>query len=146
MSVSKTILVGNLGRDPEVRYRKDGGAICSFSMATTEKWKNKSGERQEKTSWHRITIFGKLGEIAAQYLSRGSQVYIEGRLEYGEYENKEGVTIPTTQIIASIMTMLGQAGGGDRSSSSGSGQFEDNKAGSSASSGGDDFESDDIPF
>ncbi|MCK5612314.1 single-stranded DNA-binding protein [Candidatus Pacearchaeota archaeon] len=123
MSVNKSILVGRLGKDPEVRYGKDGGAICNFSLATSEKWKGKDGQKQEKTSWHRIAIFGKLGEVAAKYLNKGSQIYIEGRLDYGEYE-KEGVIIPTTRIIASHMTMLGQAGGGsDGQSSDGSGQF-----------------------
>ena len=143
MSVNKTILVGRLGKDPECRYGKDGGAICSFSLATSEKWKDKSGEKQEKTSWHRIVIFGKLGEVAGQYLNKGSQVYIEGRLEYGEYE-KEGVKIPTTQIVVAHMTMLGQAGGGSGGarSSGGSGQFDEG----AGSGGPDDFEDDDLSF
>lgn len=142
-SVNKVILIGHLGRDPEMRFTKSGDGVCNFSIATSEKWKDKSGEKKEQTTWHRIVIWGKLAEIASEYLSKGKQVYIEGRLQTREWEDKEGVKHHTTEIVASNMTMLGQAGSGSQSSSGGS----QSSAGSQSSSGGqDDFEDDDIPF
>ena len=111
--INKAILVGNLGRDPEVSYTPSGMAVAKFSIATSEKWKDKnSGEMQERTEWHRITAFGRLGEICGEYLSKGRQVYIEGRIQYGSYE-KEGVTHYSTDIIAREMKMLGSRGSGD---------------------------------
>src|SRR6185369_878778 len=116
-SVNKVILVGNLGRDPETRYMPDGGAVTNVSIATTESWKDKgSGEKQEKTEWHRVAFFGKLAEIAGEYLKKGSQIYVEGRLQTREWE-KDGVKRYTTEIIANSMQMLGSRqgmGGGDR--------------------------------
>ena len=107
--INKVILVGNLGKDPEVSYTQSGSAVAKFSIATSEKWVDKSsGEKKEKTEWHRITAFGKLGEICGEFLKSGKQVYIEGRLQYGSYE-KDGVTRYTTDIIASQMQMLGGA-------------------------------------
>ena len=121
-SVNKVIVVGNLGRDPETRYMPEGGAITNISVATTDKWKDKNGEMQEKTEWHRIAFFGKLAEIAGEYLKKGSQVYVEGRLQTREWE-KDGVKRYTTEIIANQMQMLGSrqgmGGGGDRDSESG---------------------------
>ena len=108
--INKVILVGNLGRDPEVSYTPSGTAVAKFSIATSEKWTDKeTGEKKDKTEWHRITAFGKLGEICGEYLSKGKQVYIEGKLQYGSYE-KDGVTRYTTDIIASQMQMLGSRG------------------------------------
>lgn len=105
--VNKAILIGNLGRDPEVSYTPSGVAVAKFSIATSEKWKDKnSGEMQERTEWHRITAFGRLAEICGEYLSKGKQVYIEGRLQTSSWE-KDGVTRYTTEIIASEMRMLG---------------------------------------
>lgn len=105
--INKAILVGNLGRDPEVRYTADGRAVASFTMATSEKWKDKNtGEMIERTEWHRIVAFGKLGEICGEYLAKGRQVYIEGRLQTRSWE-KDGVTRYTTEVIASEMKMLG---------------------------------------
>lgn len=105
--INKVILVGNLGRDPELSYTPSGMAVAKFSIATSEKWKDKnSGEMQERTEWHRITAFGRLGEICGEYLSKGRQVYIEGRIQYGSYE-KDGVTHYSTDIIAREMKMLG---------------------------------------
>lgn len=105
--INKVILVGNLGRDPEVSYTPSGVAVAKFSIATSEKWTDKeTGEKKDKTEWHRITAFGKLGEICGEYLSKGKQVYIEGKLQYGSYE-KDGVTRYTTDIIANQMQMLG---------------------------------------
>jgi single-strand DNA-binding protein len=114
-SVNKVILVGNLGRDPETRYMPDGAAITNFSIATTEQWKDKSGEKQEKTEWHRISTFQRLAEIAGEYLKKGSQVYIEGRLQTRKWTDKDGVEKFTTEVIADRMQMLGsrQGMGGD---------------------------------
>ncbi|MDE1981048.1 MAG: single-stranded DNA-binding protein [Betaproteobacteria bacterium] len=148
-SVNKVILVGNLGRDPEVRYMPDGGAITNISVATTDTWKDKSGEKQERTEWHRVAFFGKLAEIAGEYLKKGSQVYIEGRLQTRKWQDKDGQDKYTTEIVADRMQMLGsRAGGGSASADMPSGN-----GGSSRSSGGnggnggkfDDFP-DDIPF
>jgi single-strand DNA-binding protein len=108
--VNKVILVGNLGSDPEMRYTAGGTAVCKFSLATSRRFTGKDGQKQEKTEWHRIVAWGKLGEICGQYLAKGKQVVIEGRIEYGSYE-KEGVKHYTTDIIAENMQMLGSAGG-----------------------------------
>jgi single-strand DNA-binding protein len=153
-SVNKVILVGNLGRDPETRYMPDGGAVTNVSIATTESWKDKgSGEKQEKTEWHRVAFFGKLAEIAGEYLKKGSQVYVEGRLQTREWE-KDGVKRYTTEIIANSMQMLGSRqgmGGGDRGESGGGAERPSGGGGAAkpapSKAGGkfDDFE-DDIPF
>ena len=116
-SVNKVILIGNLGRDPETRYMPDGGAVTNISIATTETWKDKAGEKQEKTEWHRVAFFGKLAEIAGEYLKKGSQVYVEGRLQTRKWQDKDGADKYTTEIIADRMQMLGSRqgmGGGDR--------------------------------
>jgi single-strand DNA-binding protein len=106
-SVNKVILVGNLGRDPETRYMPDGGAICNVSIATTDSWKDKAGVKQERTEWHRVSFFGKLGEIAGQYLKKGAQVYVEGRLQTRKWQDKDGNDKYTTEIVADRMQMLG---------------------------------------
>lgn len=148
-SVNKAIIIGNLGKDPEMRYMPSGDAICNFSLATTDSWKDKNGEKQEKTEWHRISMFGKLAEIAGEYLKKGSQVYVEGRIQTRKWTNKEGQDQYTTEIVADKMQMLGgRSGGGGNSfevvekpaASAGS-------AKQAAKSGGDfdNFE-DDIPF
>jgi single-strand DNA-binding protein len=115
-SVNKVILIGNLGRDPETRYMPNGEAVTNVTLATTENWKDKSsGERQEKTEWHRVTFYRRLAEIAGEYLKKGSQVYVEGRLETRKWTDKEGKDRYTTEIIATEMKMLGSragAGGG----------------------------------
>jgi single-strand DNA-binding protein len=112
--INKVILVGNLGADPEIKYFPSGDAVCNFSVATSETWKDKdSGEKKEKTEWHRIATYRKLAEICGKYLSKGSMVYIEGKLQTRSWE-KDGVTRYTTEIIASEMQMLGGKGtGGD---------------------------------
>ena len=110
-SVNKVILIGNLGRDPETRYMPDGGAITNISVATTDVWKDKNGEKQEKTEWHRVAFFGKLAEIAGEYLKKGSQVYVEGRLQTRKWQDKEGQDRYTTEIIADRMQMLGSREG-----------------------------------
>jgi single-strand DNA-binding protein len=109
--VNKVILVGNLGNDPDMKYTQGGTAICTLSLATTSFRNDKEGNQQEKTEWHRVKLFGKLGEIAGEYLAKGKQVYIEGRLEYGSYE-KDGVKHYTTDIVADEMQMLGGGGEG----------------------------------
>lgn len=166
-SLNKVILIGNLGRDPETRYLPNGDAVANISVATTETWKDKGGEKQEKTEWHRVTLYRRLGEIAGEYLKKGSQVYIEGRIEYREYE-KDGVKRYSTDIIASEMKMLGSrggGGGGDAMDRDGGSSYSDRPtrapatagAGGGGSGGGgaapsaggkkklDDFD-DDIPF
>lgn len=116
-SVNKVIIVGNLGRDPETRYMPSGDAIANIAVATTDKWKDKAtGEQKESTEWHRVSFFGKLAEIAGQYLKKGSAVYIEGKLRTRKYTDKDGVEKYSTEIIADQMQMLGgrpQGGGGD---------------------------------
>jgi single-strand DNA-binding protein len=106
-SVNKVILVGTLGRDPELRYMPSGDALASFSIATNDTWKDKSGQKQERTEWHRISLFGKQAEIAGQYLKKGSSVYLEGRLQTRKWSDKEGVERQTTEIVADRMQMLG---------------------------------------
>lgn len=157
-SVNKVILVGNLGRDPEMRYMPSGDALASFSIATTDTWKDKSGQRQERTEWHRISMFGKQAEIAGQYLKKGSSVYIEGRLQTRKWTDKEGHERQTTEVVADRMQMLGGRGAGGNAFEvmdegddmpRQSAPREQSSGGSKPAAGGgsgfDDFE-DDIPF
>jgi single-strand DNA-binding protein len=109
-SVNKVILVGNLGADPELRYTSSGTPVASFSVATREQWTNKGGEREEKTEWHKIVAWARLGEICGEYLHKGKQVYIEGRLQTRSWEDREGNKRYTTEIVAQTMQMLGPAG------------------------------------
>ena len=111
MSVNKAILIGRLGRDPEVRYMPNGEAVCNFSIATDETWKDQSGQRQTKTEWHAITLYRRMAEVAGQYLKKGSQVYIEGRIQSRKYTDKNGIERTAYEIIGSEMKMLG--GGND---------------------------------
>ncbi len=112
-SVNKVIIVGNLGRDPETRYNPEGGAITNISVATTDTWKDKtSGEKQERTEWHRVVFFSRLAEIAGEYLKKGSQVYVEGSLRTRKWQDKEGKERYTTEIVADRMQMLGSRQGG----------------------------------
>jgi single-strand DNA-binding protein len=111
-SVNKVILIGNLGRDPEVRYLPSGDAVANFSIATTEKWKDKSGDMQEQTEWHRIAFFGRQAEICGEYLRKGSSVYVEGRLQTRKWTDKDGNERTTTEIRGDRMQMLGGRGGG----------------------------------
>jgi single-strand DNA-binding protein len=154
-SVNKVILIGNLGRDPETRYMPDGGAITNVSVATTEQWKDKNGEKQEKTEWHRVAFFGKLAEIAGEYLKKGSQVYVEGRLQTRKWQDKDGQDKYTTEIVANVMQMLGSRqgmGGGAPDRDAGGGEASGSRPSAASkpaakAAGGkfDDFE-DDIPF
>src|SRR5690349_21652345 len=152
-SVNKVIIIGNLGRGPETRYMPDGGAITNISVATTDKWKDKNGEMQEKTEWHRVALFGKLAEIAGEYLKKGSQVYVEGRLQTRKWQDKDGQDKYTTEIVANAMQMLGSRqgmGGGGADRDMGEPAGASRPAGKPAAGGKpggkfDDFE-DDIPF
>ncbi|HIC84743.1 MAG TPA: single-stranded DNA-binding protein [Desulfobacterales bacterium] len=109
-SVNKVILIGNLGADPELRYTPNGTAVATFRLATREQWTNKDGEREERTEWHRIVAWGRLGEICGEYLHKGKQVYVEGRLQTRAWEDREGNRRYTTEIVALNMQMLGPAG------------------------------------
>ena len=121
-SVNKVIIIGNLGRDPETRYMPDGGAITNISVATTDKWKDKNGEMQEKTEWHRVAFFGKLAEIAGEYLKKGSQVYVEGRLQTRKWQDKDGQDKYTTEIVANqVLFLQGGERGQGRGARSGGG-------------------------
>jgi single-strand DNA-binding protein len=155
-SVNKVILMGNLGRDPEVRFMPNGDAVCNFSIATTDSWKDKAGERQEKTEWHNIVMYRRLAEIAGEYLKKGRPVYLEGRLQTRKWQTKEGQDRYTTEVIADSMQMLGGRDGAPAQESQPSSQQEardefdqtpsrNNQSGSSNSSSFDEFE-DDIPF
>lgn len=112
MSVNKVILVGNLGRDPEMRHTQGGQSVANFTLATTERWKDRDGQQQESTEWHRVVAWGRLAEICTEYLSKGRQVYIEGRIQTRDWEDKEGNKRYTTEIIANNMQMLGRRGEG----------------------------------
>jgi single-strand DNA-binding protein len=110
--INKVILVGNLGRDPEVRYSPNGQAVANITLATSESWKDKTtGDKQEKTEWHRVVFFGKLAEIAGEYLKKGAQVYVEGRLQTRKWQDKDGADRYTTEIVANEMQMLGSRSG-----------------------------------
>ena len=108
--LNKVILIGNLGRDPELRYTQSGQAVANFTLATNESWTNRNGEREEHTEWHRIVAWAKLAEICGEYLSKGKQVYVEGRLQTREWEDKEGNKRHTTEIKADKLLMLGSRG------------------------------------
>ncbi len=118
--INKVILVGNLGNDPEVRYAANGSAIANISVATTDSWKDKNtGEQQDRTEWHRVVMFNRLGEIAGEYLKKGSQVYIEGKLQTRKWQDQSGQDKYSTEIVASEMQMLGGRGGGSETGGGG---------------------------
>ena len=156
-SVNKVIIVGNLGKDPETRFMPNGEAVTNITVATSESWKDKtSGEKQEKTEWHRVTFYRRLAEIAGEYLKKGSQVYVEGRLETRKWTDKEGNDRYTTEIIANEMKMLGSRAGMGDSGSRDLGMEERQPVAASAAAkggakkpaggGGFDDLDDDIPF
>ncbi len=114
-SVNKVILIGNLGKDPELRYAPSGSAVATFSLATSEQWKDQEGNPQERTSWHNIVVWGKLAEIVSEYLKKGRKVYLEGRLQYRDYEDKSGNKRYVTEVVVSDLVMLGsRQDGGER--------------------------------
>jgi len=110
--LNKAFLIGNLGADPETRFTQDGTCVCNLRLATTEKFKNRNGEQQEKTEWHRVVLWGRLGEIANQYLKKGARVYIEGKIETRKWQDRDGNDKYTTEIRANEMKMLGGSQGG----------------------------------
>jgi single-strand DNA-binding protein len=163
-SVNKVILIGNLGKDPETRYLPSGDAVTNISVATTDTWKDKSGEKQEHTEWHRVAFFGKTAEIAGEYLKKGSPVYIEGRIRTRKWQDKEGQDRYSTEIVADRMQLLGGRGGGGEamvrepsvansgggggggSGAGGGGGGGGAKAAPARKGGGFDEMDDDIPF
>jgi single-strand DNA-binding protein len=157
MSVNKVILVGRLGRDPETRYTSGGQAVANFSVATDESYKDKNGERQKRTEWHKIVVWGKQAEIAQQYLKKGSLIFIEGRIQSREWQDKEGQKRTSFEIVASNFRMLGgrsdgmAAGAGSGASATGAGrsdEFEHAGPSDDAFPGGSgpDIGDEDIPF
>jgi single-strand DNA-binding protein len=144
--VNKAILIGNLGRDPELRYTGSGTAVANFTLATTERIRTKEGEREERTEWHRVVAWGRTAELCAQYLNKGRSVYIEGRIQTREWEDKDGQKRRTTEIVANTVQFLGgrgqgEGGGRDFGGSSGGGP-----RGGGPESAPDSGGSDDIPF
>lgn len=145
-SLNKVMLIGNLGKDPEVRYTTSGTAVASFSVATSERFKSKSGEWEDKTEWHNVTLWGRLAEIAGEYLAKGKTVFIEGRLQTRKWQDRDGRDRYTTEIVADKMQMLGAKGDGGGRQSSGK------SADDSGSGGSQGYEEtvfnpdDDIPF
>ena len=145
--VNKVIIVGNLGQDPETRYMPSGSAVTNFTVATNESWKDKqTGEQKERTEWHRVSMFNRLAEVAAEYLRKGSQVYIEGKLRTRKWQGKDGSDRYTTEIIADEMQMLGGRGGGGGGGFGGGDQGGGNKGGGAPPQPGPDDFDDDIPF
>ncbi|MAE94774.1 MAG: single-stranded DNA-binding protein [Deltaproteobacteria bacterium] len=151
--INKAILIGNLGRDPELRYTPNGTAVTNFSLATSESFNNKQGQREERTEWHRIVVWGKVAENCAQYLSKGRTVYVEGRLQTREWENKEGQKQRTTEVVAQTVQFLGgpRREGGGGGAPSGGGGGAPSGGGGSSSGGGGGFEPgepppSDVPF
>ncbi len=147
--INKVILIGNLGQDPEVKYMPSGGAVCNITVATTESWTDRdSGEKQERTEWHRVVMFRRLAEVAGEYLRKGSKVYIEGRLQTRKWQGQDGQDRYTTEVIANDMQMLDSRGGGTAAFDSQPPPAEKTPSSPSASAGSrpaDDFD-DDIPF
>ena len=135
-SVNKVILIGNLGRDPETRYTTGGDAIANLNIATSEQWKDKNGEKQEKTEWHRVVLFGRQAEIAGEYLKKGRSVYIEGRLQTRKYTDKDGVEKYSTEIVGDRMQLLGSREGGGGGGSGGDVEFGSAGGGARPAGGG----------
>ncbi len=138
-SVNKVILLGNLGRDPEIRYTQNGQAVANFSMATTKKWKDKDGEKQERTEWHRCVAWGRLAEVIGEYVKKGSPLYVEGELQTRKWTDKEGVEKYTTEIVVQECQLLGRGGSGGE-------QSESRPANSGGSKPAQPDFDDDIPF
>ena len=144
-SVNKAIIVGNIGRDPEVRYAPSGTAVCNLSVATTRAWKTKDGEKQEETEWHRVVFYDRLAEVADEYLGKGSAVYVEGRLKTRKWQDKDGIDRYTTEIVGEHMQMLG---GRDSAQTAQKPAAQKPAAQKPAAKKADSFDSmdDDIPF
>lgn len=141
--VNKVILIGNLGKDPEVRYTPSGQAVANFNIATTESWNDKQGQRQDRTEWHRIVVWGKTAELCGEYLAKGRQVYLEGKLQTRSYDDREGKKVYTTEVVANTVQFIGSRGdaqGGGGGSMGGGGQrrpqSNDQGGGNQGGSGG----------
>src|SRR5207244_3799782 len=149
-SVNKVILVGNLGRDAELRYTPGGAAVSTINMATTEVWNDKAGQRQEKTEWHRVVLWGKSAESLTEYLTKGKQIYVEGRLQTRQWDDKDGNKRYTTEIRGDRIVLLGGGGGGRGASMDRADRGGDSAAGHAAGSPGPEspepLTDDDIPF
>jgi single-strand DNA-binding protein len=147
--VNKVILIGNLGRDPEIRYTPNGGAVANVTIATSENWKDKNtGEPQERTEWHRVVFFGRLAEIVGEYLKKGSKIFVEGRLQTRKWQDQQGQDRYTTEIVANEMQMLDSRGGGSANFNqdySSAGAQNNAQPAPAMAQGGGDFD-DDIPF
>jgi len=151
--VNKVIIVGRLGKDPEVRYTSNGQAVAQINLATSESWNDKNGQKQERTEWHRVSFFGRQAEVVGEYLKKGSQIYVEGRIQTRKWQDKEGQDRYTTEIVADRMQMLGgkSSGGGsfevveNRPAASSGGAAAPAKAAPAAKGSFDNFD-DDIPF
>ena len=147
-SVNKVILVGNLGRDAELRYTAGGAAVATINMATTEVWNDKAGQRQEKTEWHRVVLWGKSAESLSEYLTKGKQIYVEGRLQTRQWDDKDGNKRYTTEIKGDRVVLLGGGGGGGRGASSGAADrgSDFGPGAGPAPEGSEPLTDDDIPF
>jgi single-strand DNA-binding protein len=151
MSVNKVILVGRLGKDPETRYTSSGQAVCNFSLATDETYKDRAGERQKRTEWHRIVVWAKQAEIAQQYLHKGSLIYLEGRIQTRQWDDREGQKRTTTEIVATNFRMLGSRGDASAAAAGAAGGADADAHSQSASAAGDEVpgpepSDEDIPF
>jgi single-strand DNA-binding protein len=146
LMVNKVILVGRLGADPEVRYMQDGTMVTNFRLATDEQWKDKSGEKVQRTEWHRVVAFRKLAEICGNYLSKGRLVYIEGKMQTRSWEDKDGQKRFTTEIVASNMQMLESKGGGREEAGAGGREEAGASSGVPPYGGGDQAPDEDVPF
>jgi len=150
--INKVILIGNLGNDPEMRHTPNGAGVCEFRLATNEAWTDKQGQRQERTEWHRVVVWGKKAEVCSKYLSKGRQVYVEGRLRTRSWEDKEGNKRYTTEVVANDVQFLGGGreggggGGGGRSGGGGGGSDEPPPGDYFGGGGGGGGPDDDIPF
>ncbi|TXD37262.1 single-stranded DNA-binding protein [Lujinxingia vulgaris] len=146
MSLNKAMIIGNLGSDPEVRYTQSGAAVANFNIATNEVWTDKSGVKQERTEWHRVVVFGKQAENCGKYLSKGRQVFVEGRMQTRDWEDRDGNKRSTTEIVAQTVQFL--SGGSSAGRSDGPSSYGDSDRGSSGAESSFDqsFNDDDIPF
>ena len=148
-SVNKAILIGNLGCDPELRFTKDGRPVANFTLATNERWRDKEGNNQERTEWHRIVFWGRLAEIAAEYLRKDSQIYVEGRIQTRKWQDKDGQDRWSTEIVGNEMQMLGGRGGGQSAPADFDGghseDFGASRGSAKKADAVEDFD-DDIPF
>lgn len=143
--LNKVILIGRLGKDPETRFMPNGEAVCNFSVATSESWKDRSGQQQERTEWHNVTMYRRLAEIAGQYLKKGSQVYLEGKIQTRKYQGKDGIERTAYDIIANEMKMLGGGNGSGQQTAQHTPPEQPRRQAPDAPVDGND-ESDEIPF